>query len=89
MYRVALEAIVGFTKRGDRFRMEPRVPAAWPELRLEYRHGGTTYEVVVEQPHRATGGRQQVELDGHASDGEWVHLVDDGRRHAVVIRPRD
>ena len=87
MYRVALESILGFTRRGDRFRMDPRVPASWPELRLEYRHGGAVYEVLVERPHAARSGAQQVVVDGHAVKGEWIPLVDDGARHTVVVSP--
>ncbi|HEX6107006.1 MAG TPA: protein ndvB, partial [Gemmatimonadales bacterium] len=88
MYRVALEAILGFIKRGDRFRLDPRVPAGWPEFRLEYRHGSAVYEVVVERPHAARAGAQEVTLDGRALEGEWVSLLDDGARHQVVVRPR-
>ena len=39
MYRVGLEAILGFTKRGDTLYIEPRAPAAWREYTIEYRHG--------------------------------------------------
>jgi cyclic beta-1,2-glucan synthetase len=88
MYRVALEAILGFTRRGDRFRMDPRVPASWPELRLEYRHGGAVYEVLVERPHAARSGAQSVVVDGREVEGEWIELVDDGARHTVVVRVR-
>jgi cyclic beta-1,2-glucan synthetase len=88
MYRVGLEAILGFRKEGDRLRIDPRVPAAWPEFRLEYRHGSAVYELVVERPHAARAGAQEVLLDGRESDGEWIDLVDDGARHAVVVRPR-
>jgi cyclic beta-1,2-glucan synthetase len=87
MYRVGLEAIVGFTRRGDRFRMDPRVPASWPELRLEYRYGSAVYEVVVERPHAARSGAQRVTVDGREVEGEWVALADDGGRHEVVVRP--
>src|ERR1041385_4914502 len=33
MYRVGLEAILGFTKRGDTLRIEPCVPRDWPSSR--------------------------------------------------------
>jgi cyclic beta-1,2-glucan synthetase len=87
MYRVALEAILGFTRRGDRFRVDPRVPASWPEFRLEYRYGSAVYEVQVERPHAARAGTQKVMLDGRVLEGEWVELVDDGGRHSVVVTP--
>ena len=89
MYRVALEAILGFTRRGDRFRLDPRVPASWPEFRLEYRYGSAVYEVLVEQPSAAQVGSQSVVVDGRAVDGEWIELVDDSARHTVVVRPRE
>jgi cyclic beta-1,2-glucan synthetase len=89
MYRVALEAILGFTRRGDRFRVDPRVPASWPEFRLEYRFGSTVYEVLVQRPSAARAGSQVVVVDGRVVDGEWIDLVDDGARHAVVVRPRE
>ena len=88
MYRVGLEAILGFTKRGDRLRLDPRVPPAWPKFSLEYRHGGAVYQVVVERPHEARAGAQEVVLDGRAVEGEWIDLVDDGVHHTVVVRPR-
>jgi cyclic beta-1,2-glucan synthetase len=89
MYRVALEAVLGFTKRGDRLRLDPRVPAAWPAFELEYRHGRAVYQVRVERPHAARAGSQAVVLDGRAVEGEWIQLVDDGARHTVLIRPRE
>jgi hypothetical protein len=30
-----------------------------------------------------------VVVDGRVVDGEWINLVDDGARHAVVVRPRE
>ena len=88
MYRVGLETILGFTKRGDRLSLEPCVPAAWPEFNLTYRHGRTTYTIVVERPQAARKGNQQVLLDGRMLDGEAIPLVDDGATHEVLIRPR-
>ncbi|HYC33347.1 MAG TPA: protein ndvB, partial [Gemmatimonadales bacterium] len=87
MYRVGVEAIVGFVKEGDRFRMDPRVPGSWPELRLEYRHGRAVYEVKVERPGEAVRGAQEVVVDGRPIEGEWVALADEGR-HEVLVRPK-
>jgi cyclic beta-1,2-glucan synthetase len=88
MYRVGLEAILGFVKRGDAFRMDPRAPSAWVEFRLEYRHGGAVYQVIVQRPHQVRSGCQEVVLDGQLLNGEWIPLVDDGRPHDVLVRPK-
>jgi cyclic beta-1,2-glucan synthetase len=87
MYRVGLETILGFTKQGESFSLDPRCPARWPEFGLTYRHGRTIYEIVVEQPHAARRGNQVVTLDGLVLPGEWVPLADDGATHRVAIRP--
>jgi cyclic beta-1,2-glucan synthetase len=88
MYRVGLEAILGFTREGDRFRIDPRVPSGWPELGLEYRFGQATYRVTVVEPGRARAGAQVVEMDGEVLESEWVALADDGRAHQVTVRPK-
>ena len=87
MYRVGLETILGFTKRGDALVVEPRVPAAWPEFAVEYRYGGSVYAITVRDPAALRDGAPLVVLDGRELDGEAIPLVDDGARHDVVIRP--
>jgi cyclic beta-1,2-glucan synthetase len=88
MYRVGLEAILGFTKRGDSLTLDPRVPAGWGEFTIAYRHGKSSYEIRVEQPARARRGAQHVMVDGRSLEGETITLVDDGSTHRVLIRPK-
>jgi cyclic beta-1,2-glucan synthetase len=88
MYRVGLEAILGLTKRGESLTFDPRVPAAWGEFTIAYRHGGSVYEIRVEQPALARRGAQQVMVDGRVLDGETITLLDDGSSHRVLIQPK-
>jgi cellobiose phosphorylase len=88
MYRVGLEAILGFTKSGAGLRLAPRVPAAWPEFAITYRHGRSSYAITVVRPAEALAGHQEVLLDGRTLEGETIPLIDDGAGHEVVIRPR-
>jgi cyclic beta-1,2-glucan synthetase len=88
MYRVGLEAILGFTKRGDRLTIEPRVPAEWREFTVEYRYGGSTFVIVVREPAAVSRRGSIVSLDGLVLAEPVIHLVDDGARHEVVVRPR-
>jgi cellobiose phosphorylase len=85
MYRVGLEAILGFTKRGNILSLEPCVPAGWPEFTVEYRHGRSTYTIVVQQPHAVKSGTGEVTLDGRVLEGRGIRLVDDGARHTVLV----
>ena len=91
LYRAGLEAVLGFRLAGDRLRIEPCIPRAWPGFQLTYRHRGkrhavTRYEIEVENPDRVCRGVIGVELDGQplAAD-QPVALVDDGASHRLRI----
>jgi cyclic beta-1,2-glucan synthetase len=82
MYRVGLDTILGFTKRGDALRIEPRVPEAWEEYSMEYRFGASVYAITVRStPDEAS----RVTVDGQLVANGEIALVDDGRRHDVVV----
>ncbi len=83
-YRVALEGIFGFEKRGEVLRFDPCIPRTWPSAELTYRCGKATYVVELRNPEGVSRGVVSVTVDGVlAEDG--VRLVDDGATHAVVV----
>jgi len=87
MYRVGLEAILGFDRRGSVLRFAPRVPLAWPRFTIDYRFGAARYTIVVDEPGRfADDTRAEVTLDGRVLDGPDIPLVDDGLEHQVLVR---
>ena len=85
LYRVALEAILGFHRGGDMLRVEPCVPPGWPGYEVNYRHGSATYTVRVENSAGTGRGVRSVTLDGQRVPGGVVPLRDDGRAHDVQI----
>jgi cyclic beta-1,2-glucan synthetase len=88
MYRVGIEAILGFQKRGDELEIRPRVPGGWPEYSIAYRYGRSLYEIVVQDPGAMHGHEVEIVIDGRPVEGSRLTLVDDGRRHAVRVSPR-
>ena len=86
MYRVGLEGILGFRKRGDKLFIEPRAPASWPEYTIEYRYGKSLYVIVVRNDGDGAGEALEVTIDGRVSLGPGIPLVDDGERHEVLVR---
>jgi len=84
MYRVGLEAILGFTKRGNTLEMDPCIPASWPEFSVTYRCGSSSYSITVRNPHGAERGVATATLDGAPLSGP-VPLSDDGERHEVIV----
>ncbi|MDQ6647140.1 MAG: glycosyl transferase family 36 [Pseudomonadota bacterium] len=90
LYRAGLEAILGFTLRGDTLRIEPCIPKAWPGFELTYRHHGkqhvSRYEISVKNPVKNGGGVVGLELDGKTLPAqEAVALIDDGKTHRLHV----
>jgi cyclic beta-1,2-glucan synthetase len=85
MYRVGLEGILGLKKRGDTLFIEPRAPAAWKEYSIEYRHGRSVYVIVVQNEDGAASEAVEVTVDGSVSPDGGIRLVDDGKRHEVIV----
>jgi len=85
MYRVALEGVLGLTRRGAFFTVNPCIPSSWPKFTIEWRLAGTTYTIVVENPERRCTGVATVELDGVPADPGAVPLLDDGGGHQVRV----
>ena len=85
LYRVGLEAILGFVKHGDTLHIEPRIPAAWPEFTIEYRYGSSVYTILVRRSRGPETGEGRPTLDGRPLDGPGIPLVNDGAEHAVIV----
>jgi cyclic beta-1,2-glucan synthetase len=85
MYRVGLEGILGFTKRGDTLFIEPRAPTSWSGYVIEYRYGGSLYVISVKNEDGVTGEAVEVTIDGIVSADGGIKLVDDGARHEVSV----
>ena len=85
LYRVALEAILGFRLAGDRLRFEPCVPPSWPGYEITYRYRSATYRVRVENPAGTGRGVRSVTVDEQPVPGGIVPLRDDGRTHDVRV----
>jgi len=84
-YRVALEAILGFDKRGATLRMSPCIPRDWPGYTIEYRYGSSSYVIDVRNPHGASTGVISTTVDGVMATDGVVALLDDQQRHTVVV----
>jgi cellobiose phosphorylase len=82
LYRVGVEAILGFHLRGDRLHIEPCIPRSWPGYQITFRYGSATYHITVEN---RGGDVRKLSIDGRSASTEAIDLVDDGRRHEVLL----
>ena len=85
LYRVGLESILGFTKRGETLEINPCVPASWKEFSIEYRYRTSVYAIRVLNPSGVNRGVESLVLDGLELGG-LIPLLDDGQRHEVELK---
>ena len=85
MYRIGLEAILGFEKVGNTLRMRPCVPNAWEQFTVAYRFGASTYHIEVRAPGSIADSGARVMIDGIQSSDGAIALVDDGRTVRVIV----
>ncbi len=88
MQRAGIESILGIRVENRVLHVSPCIPASWPGFEVTLRHGGSRYEIVVENPDGVESGIVRAEMDG-ADLGVrplMVTLVDDGAIHRVRVR---
>ena len=85
LYRVALEAMLGFRLEGDTLRLQPCVSPSWPRFEITYRHRSATYQILVDNSAGTGRGVRSVELDGQPLANLSVPLSDDAKIHKVRV----
>ncbi|MCD9031114.1 cyclic beta 1-2 glucan synthetase [Luteimonas sp. Y-2-2-4F] len=83
MYRLLVESLLGFDRRGDALLLAPRLPAGWLGFRLKYRHGRSHYRIEVRRA--AAGAPARLLLDGVPQPDVRLALADDGAVHEAVL----
>ncbi len=86
LYRLGLEWILGFQKRGSALRIDPCIPEEWTGFEIAYRHGTSLYQITVDNPEGISRGVSVISLDGTPlPEGALVPLTDDGLEHQVHV----
>ncbi|MCC6990009.1 MAG: carbohydrate-binding protein, partial [Acidobacteria bacterium] len=85
LYRAGLEQLLGLRRHGATFSIDPCVPSAWPTYEIDWRTGGTTWQIRVINPRRTGRGVASARVDGHDVDPHRIPLTDDGRTPVVEV----
>ena len=85
MYRLGLEAILGFRKIGDTLQIDPVIPPGWDGFEIRYRFGESVYLIQVNNPQHAAHHVRNILLDGRLLENGSIPLVDDHNEHRVVV----
>jgi cyclic beta-1,2-glucan synthetase len=85
MYRLGLEAILGVSRIGNSLSINPCIPHAWKQFKVEYRFGSSLFVISVENPRNVNRGVTQIKVDGRTLPDYLIPLVEDGESHIVSV----
>ncbi len=85
MYRLGVEAILGFQKIGETLHMDPVIPPAWDQYEIHYQYKNTVYRIEVHNPEHVSAHVQQILLDGQPLQDSCIPLVDDRQDHVAIV----
>ncbi len=85
MYRLGLEAILGFHKVGNSLQIDPVIPPHWDGFEIRYQFGESVYKIQVHNPEHVAHEVRQVVLDGLGLKENFIPLVDDHQEHDVIV----
>jgi cyclic beta-1,2-glucan synthetase len=85
MYRLGLEAILGFNRVGNALKMDPVIPPDWDGFEIRYQFGASVYLIQVKNPKHVARNVMKIELDGHLLVSLTVPLIDDHLEHTVSV----
>ena len=85
MYRLGLEAILGFKKIGNSLQIDPTIPPEWEGFEIRYQFGESVYLIKVTNPDHVARHVVRIMLDGQLHAVNSLSLVDDKQEHSVDV----
>ncbi|MBQ6323433.1 MAG: hypothetical protein IJI22_01200 [Bacilli bacterium] len=79
-YRVGVQDILGIKKRGNKLKLDPRMPIAWDGFRAIYKYQNTTYNIEVIRKNK-----EKVVFDNKNIISSTITLVDDQKEHNIIV----
>jgi cyclic beta-1,2-glucan synthetase len=85
-YRLGLEVILGLRPSGgEAWKLDPHIPASWPEFEVTLRDGTTVVRIHVENPRGVNSGVERMLVDGQPIAPPILPRLTDGRTHEVRV----
>ena len=83
MLRDGLDYILGVRPEYEGLRIDPCIPADWPEYKVTRRFRGITFHITVRNPAGVNKGVRQIEINGVPFAGTLIRLEDAAVQEAL------
>ncbi|MDW7753744.1 MAG: glucoamylase family protein [Brevefilum sp.] len=86
LYRLGMEAILGFKLKGDHFTIDPCIPDNWDGFNITYKNGNSVFYIEVKNPGHIEKGVKEMTLDGEKMQDNKIPLMQDSKDHHLIVR---
>jgi cyclic beta-1,2-glucan synthetase len=83
MYQFIVSSLVGIQLKVDQLIFNPCFPYEWTSVKIQYKHGKSTYDITVYQ----LGANEESWWKSETNNGKGnaVKLIDDGMQHTLEV----
>jgi cellobiose phosphorylase len=85
MYQGLVNYLLGLRKENGYLVIDPATPENFGEFTIQYKYQSTTYEIRVESRSKGRLTTEELKVDNQVVKGNKVALVDDGKRHVIIV----
>jgi cyclic beta-1,2-glucan synthetase len=85
MYRLGLEAILGFKKKGNSLYIDPTIPPKWNGFEIRYQFGESVYLINVHNPEHVACHVKELTINGELQIEKFVPLIDNRQEYQVEV----
>lgn len=85
LYKVGLENIAGFSKKGEKLYISPCIPASWKSFSITYKYKDAAFFIEIRNPDGVSSGVSHIIVDGHVSRENCIELSLTGKHYVEVI----
>lgn len=80
-YKVGIEDILGFNKKGEKLEIKPNVPSNWNNYEITYKYMDTIYNIKVQ-----ISSSNSILIDGN--NVSEINLINDKKEHEIIVKWR-
>ncbi len=84
-FMAVIEKMFGVQPTVEGLRINPCLPAHWPEVRMARRFRGSRYDIRIFNPDRVSQGVKEIQVDGALIQGNLLPIFHDHSVHSVEI----
>jgi cyclic beta-1,2-glucan synthetase len=85
LFRLGMEAILGFKLQGETLQIDPCIPKTWDGYKITYKYNHSAYHIHVKNPDHVETGVKYITVNGDHLDQDRIPLKDDLESYEIEV----